>query len=99
MTTPSASRPGAAGSGTTSSTTCTPRGPDGPPAADSTENRGVALEECLHSYFALHGDLPRLSPQVTPSTSLLDQLPPVDVMLRGSPLTDLLRPAYRRFGN
>jgi uncharacterized Zn finger protein len=72
---------------------------DGPPAADRTDNRGVPLEDCLHSYFALHGDLPRLSPQVTSSTSLLDQLPPVDITLRGSPLTDLLQPAYRRFGN
>ena len=72
---------------------------DGPPAADGTENRGVPLEDCLHSYFALHGDLPRQSPQVTSSTSLLDQLPPVDIMLRGSSLTDLLQPAYRRFGN
>jgi hypothetical protein len=72
---------------------------DGPPAADGTENRGVPLEDCLHSYFALHGDLPRLSPHVTCSTSLLDQLPPVDITLRGSPLTDLLQPAYRRFGN
>ena len=49
---------------------------DRPPAADSTEHRGVPLEDCLHSYFALQGDLPRLSPQVTSSTSLLDQLPP-----------------------
>jgi hypothetical protein len=48
---------------------------------------------------SLHGDLPRLSPHVTCSTSLLDQLPPVDITLRGSPLTDLLQPAYRRFGN
>lgn len=71
---------------------------DRSPAADSTENRSVPLEDCLHSYFAVQGDLPRLSPQVTSSTSLLDQLPPVDVTLRGRPLPDLLRPAYRRFG-
>ena len=72
---------------------------DRSPAADSTENRGVPLEDCLHSYFAVQGDLPRLSPQVTPGTSLLDQLPPIDVTLRGSPLTELLRPGYRRFGS
>jgi uncharacterized Zn finger protein len=72
---------------------------DGPPAADSTEGHSVPLEDCLHSYFALHGDLPSLTPQVTSSASLLDQLPSVDVVLRGSPLPDLLRPAYRRFGN
>ena len=71
---------------------------DRSPAADSTEHRGVPLEDCLHSYFAVPGDLPRLSPQVTSGTSLLDQLPPIDIALRGSPLTELLRPVYRRFG-
>jgi uncharacterized Zn finger protein len=71
---------------------------DRPSAADSTEHPGVRLADCLHSYFALQGDLPRLSRQVTSSASLLDQLPPVDATLRGCSLTDLLRPAYRRFG-
>jgi uncharacterized Zn finger protein len=71
---------------------------DCPSTADSTEQPGVRLAACLDSYFALQADLPRLSPQVTSSISLLDQLPPVDVTLRGRPLTDLLRPAYRRFG-
>ncbi len=71
---------------------------DRPPTADGGENRGVPLEDCLPGYFALQGDPPRLSPQVTSSTSLLDQLPPVDASLRGRPLADLLRPAYRRFG-
>ena len=72
---------------------------DRSPAADSTEHRGVPLEDCLQSYFAMQGDLPRLSPQVTSGTSLLDQLPPIDITLRGSPLTELLRPVYRRFGS
>jgi hypothetical protein len=71
---------------------------DRSPAADSTEYRGVPLEECLQSYFAVQGDLPRLSPQVTSGSSLLDQLPPMDVTLRGSPLTELLRPlVFRSF--
>ena len=72
---------------------------DRSPAADSTEHRGVPLEDCLQSYFAMQGDLPRLSLQVTSGTSLLDQLPPIDITLRGSPLTELLRPVYRRFGS
>jgi uncharacterized Zn finger protein len=72
---------------------------DRSPAADSTEHRGVPLEDCLHTYFALQGDLPRLSRRVTSGASLLDQLPLIDVTLRGSPLTELLRPAYRRFGS
>ncbi|MQA60353.1 MAG: hypothetical protein GEU86_02430 [Actinophytocola sp.] len=65
------------------------------PSADTAEHPGVPLEDCLDSYFALQGDLPRPSPHVTSSTSLLDQLPPVDITLRGHPLPDLLRPAYR----
>jgi uncharacterized Zn finger protein len=65
---------------------------DRSPAADSTEYRGVPLKDCLHSYFAVQGDLPRLSPRATSGTSLLDQLPPIDVTLRASLLTELLRP-------
>ncbi|GAA5108878.1 SWIM zinc finger family protein [Haloechinothrix salitolerans] len=71
---------------------------DSSPAADTAENPGARLEDCLGSYFALQGDLPGPSPHVTSSSSLLDQLPPVDARLRGHPLLDLLRPAYRRAG-
>lgn len=71
---------------------------DRAPAADRAEHRGVPLEDCLDGYFAVQGELPRSSPQVTSSTSLLDQLPPIDATLRGQPLTELLRPAFRRFG-
>ena len=69
---------------------------DGPPAADAAEHTSTPLEDCLHGYFALQGDLPRPSPHITSGTSLLDQLPPIDATLRGHPLPDLLRPAYRR---
>ena len=69
---------------------------DGPPAADPAEHAGPPLEDCMSSYFALQGELPMPSPHVTSNTSLLDQVPPVDVRLRGHSLPDLLRPAYPR---
>ncbi|HEY1624777.1 MAG TPA: SWIM zinc finger family protein [Streptosporangiaceae bacterium] len=68
---------------------------DRPPAADTAEHASTPLEDCLHSYFALQGDLPKPSPHITSGTSLLDQLPPIDATVRGHPLPDLLRPAYR----
>lgn len=67
--------------------------------ADAAEHPGVRLEDRLDSYFALQGELPLPSPHATSCTSLLDQLPPVDAALRGHPLPELLRPAYRRLGS
>ncbi|MPY81065.1 MAG: hypothetical protein GEV04_22070 [Actinophytocola sp.] len=69
---------------------------DGPPAADTAEHAGAPLEDCLDSYFTMQGELPRPSPHLTASASLLDQLPPVEATLRGRSLPDLLRAAYRR---
>ncbi len=71
---------------------------DGPPAADVAERAGPPLSDCLDSYFALQGDLPTTGLQVTASDALLDQLPPVEVAVRGLALTELLRPAYVAFG-
>lgn len=82
---------------------------DGPPAADVSgqEGRaGVPLADCLDSYFttaggaapAGAGGIAATAPAATPSGSLLDQLPPVGLEVRGRPLADLLRPAYLAFG-
>lgn len=71
---------------------------DGPPAADVAERAGPPLSDCLDSYFALQGDLPTTGLQVTASDALLDQLPPVEVAVRGRELPELLRPAYVAFG-
>jgi uncharacterized Zn finger protein len=71
---------------------------DGPPAADITEPAGPPLAESLDSYFALQAEIPRPTPALSGSDSLLAQVPPVDVAVRGKNIVDLLRPAYLRFG-
>lgn len=67
--------------------------------ADRTEVEPVRpLAECLDSFFALQAELPPLSQVVAPSDALLDQVPAVDVSVRGVPLVDVLRLAYMRLG-
>jgi len=61
---------------------------DGPPLAD-----------CLESYFTVQGEMPPASLPATVSGSLLDQLPPVDVTVRGQNLAGLLRAAYAALGS
>jgi uncharacterized Zn finger protein len=56
------------------------------------------LADRLDSYFAGPAPLPVTSPAATSSTALLDQLPPVGIVVRGRPLTELLLPAYVAFG-
>lgn len=70
----------------------------GRPAADRTESLGRPLTDCLDSYFSQQVDLPTVSPRVTSSTALLDQLPDVTVGIRGRPLLEILRPAYAALG-
>ena len=60
---------------------------------------GAALADCLGSFFALPAALPVTSPPATTGASVLDQVPPLALALRGQPLTDLLRPAYEAFGS
>jgi uncharacterized Zn finger protein len=70
----------------------------GPPAADRAEQTGPPLADCLESYFVLQGEIPVTGPAQSSSTALLDQLPLVDLVVRGRPLTELLRPAYLALG-
>lgn len=70
----------------------------GPPAADRVGWTGRSLTECIDSYFDVQGEMPATSPALSPSTALLDQLPPVDVTVRGKPLPEILRPAYQAVG-
>ena len=71
---------------------------DGPSAAGGEGRGGPPLADCLDSYFTVQGEIPPASPPATASGSLLDQLPPVDVTVRGQDLAGLLRPAYASFG-
>jgi len=58
----------------------------------------VPLSDCLGSFFAPPAPLPVTSPPTASSASVLDQVPPLALALRGQPLTGLLRPAYESFG-
>lgn len=67
---------------------------DGPPAADREHAADRPLADCLDSFFVRPAGERTPSPPVTPPAALLDQLPDTGVLVRGRPLTDLLRPAY-----
>ena len=58
----------------------------------------MPLADLLDTYFAMQAPLPVTSPPATSSGAILDQLPAVDVAVRGRPLTEVLRPAYGAFG-
>lgn len=58
-----------------------------------------ALADCLDSYYRPAAELPRLVAPSAPVDAVLDQLPSVDLVVRGRPLAELLRPAYRALGD
>lgn len=68
---------------------------DTPRGTTDTAHTSPPLESCLDSFFALQGAVHRRRSGSASRTSLLDQLPSVEVALRGHALTDLLRPAYQ----
>jgi uncharacterized Zn finger protein len=72
---------------------------NGPSAADRVGRAGLALADCLDSYFSLQTGLRTPNPSATSSTALLDQLPDVPVGVRDRRLTQLLRPAYLAMGD
>lgn len=53
------------------------------------------LESLLDSFFAPQAPVHRSRPSAHSRTSLLDQLPPVEIAMRGHTLPELLRPAYQ----
>jgi uncharacterized Zn finger protein len=59
-----------------------------------------ALADLIDTFFvAGPGLADRLAGPRTPSDALLDQVPQFAIEVRGGPLTDLLRPAYRALGD
>lgn len=55
---------------------------------------GPPLSDCLDSYFAMQTKIPLRDPARTRSDSLLDQLPPTGLKVRGHDLIELLRIGY-----
>jgi uncharacterized Zn finger protein len=70
------------------------------PGSGSRDKPGSGpLPDSPGSFFALAAPMPVTRPPAASGACLLDQLPPVDLALRGRPLPDLLRPAYAAFTN
>lgn len=65
-----------------------------PGDSDEGAHAVVPLADCLGSFFLTQADLPDRQTSRPPSDALLDQLPAVDIAVRGTPLIDLLRPTY-----
>lgn len=66
------------------------------PVDAGESDEAVPLTDLLDVFYTVTGELPRR--EVPPSgTSLLNQLPPVPLTVRGLPLVDALRPAYEAF--
>jgi len=70
----------------------------GRPSADRVETSDPELADLLDSFFVRQNAVPVARPSVTTSTALLDQLPGVEVTVRGHTLVELLRPAYGSLG-
>jgi uncharacterized Zn finger protein len=69
--------------------------PDSDVAGADPPAEGVQpLAECLDSYFAPAAALPGMPSIPTSPDAVLDQLPAVELTVRGRPLDELLRPAY-----
>ncbi len=68
----------------------------GAQSADNPHDATLPLDQCLDSFFDLQAAIPRSAAPETPTDSLLDQAPAPDLTARGTPLTELLRPAYLR---
>lgn len=70
----------------------------GRPAADQADRAGPPLADCLGSYFAVQAEIPSTRPAPASPAAVLDALTPLEITVRGRPLTDLLRPAYQALG-
>jgi hypothetical protein len=57
----------------------------------------VTLADRLDAFFALAAPMPVTRPPTGTGASLLDQLPPLNLAVRGHAVTELLRPAYEAF--
>lgn len=70
----------------------------GPPAADRAgpDQPVVPLADCIDSYFSLQAETPLRDPAPTRADSLLDQVPPIALTVRGRDVIEPLRTAYLR---
>lgn len=64
-------------------------------AADVADQDGTPLEDCLDTFFEIQGAIPALAPPAATVDMMLEDLPPLELGVRGHDLPSLLRPAYR----
>jgi uncharacterized Zn finger protein len=70
-----------------------------PADRDAKAEPVAPLADCLDSFFAPQAEMPSITPIApAPSDALLDQVPEIDVTVRGARLVDILRAAYRDIG-
>src|SRR5664279_5624766 len=67
-----------------------------PARGPAPRTRVAPLADCLDAYFVPAAQIPRYEPAQLAADAVLRQLPEVPLDVRGTPLTDLLRPAYLR---
>ena len=61
-------------------------------------DRAAPLAAHLDPFFQAPADIPRRAPARAPTDAMLDQLPPVELRVRRTPLIDVLRPTYLALG-
>lgn len=74
----------------------------GPPAADRAgpeQPTAAPLSDVLASFFSAQAEIPLRERAHTSADSLLDQVPPVEVSIRGRDLIELLRTTYLEVGD
>lgn len=62
--------------------------------SDSETDEAPPLTDVLDSYFAVQSTISIPTPPASSPVSLLDQLPPINLTVRGVPLIEAIRPAY-----
>ncbi len=69
-----------------------------PADRDTSTDTVVPLADCLDAFYTLQAQAPPAAPVSAPSDALLDQVPALEVTVRGADLVDVLRAAYVRLG-
>lgn len=68
-------------------------------AADVEQHSAIPLEERIETFFDMQAELPAPTADAFAAEHLLDQLPELEVRLRGKGLHELLKPAYQAIGS
>jgi hypothetical protein len=67
------------------------------PSLHETPGGAIPLADCIDTFFDASAQVVPLEPVLTAPDAILDQVPEVDVAVRGVAVTEALRPIYRAF--